>query len=444
MCFCTPCENTLLLRVLLCVKICIQNTFEDFFAMSKTHDQFVDEINIINPNVTILGKYTRAVDGIKVRCNTCGNVWSPRAYSLLQGRSCPKCSAQRGADVNHGKTKRKSDDEFKAELFSVNPNIIALSKYINNKSIIKCKCKRCGNIWEAKAYSLIQGHGCPRCAKSGTSFMEQFIFGSFEKVFGYNNVVSRDKSLIGMELDVFIPDLNFAIEPGCWLLHKKSVQRDKKKRDLCYSKGVRLVTIYDQFPKNQIIPFEKDCFVYDIDLNTSDCSELKALVYKLLSIVDINYTFSDSEWKEIENNARENAKSKTHESFVKELKQINDSIILIEEYKNANHRLLVKCANCGFEWHEVPASLLSGDGCKKCGTKKAHEAFVKNQELFEEQVTMANHEIEITGTYTGRHNPVKARCKVCGFEWEPVASSLLRGSNHKGWKTIHKNLLKNS
>ena len=25
----------------------------------------------------------------------------------------------------------------------------------------------------------------------------------------------------------------------------------------------------------------------------------------------------------------------------------------------------------------IPANMLSGDGCRKCGTKKAHERFVK-------------------------------------------------------------------
>jgi hypothetical protein len=69
----------------------------------------------------------------------------------------------------------------------------------------------------------------------------------------------------------------------------------------------------------------------------------------------------------------------------------------------------------------------------------AHKKFIKEQESFEKQVRKANPDIEIIGEYTGRHNPVKAKCRVCGYTWMPRASSLLRGSNHKGWKTIHKN-----
>lgn len=49
-----------------------------------------------------------------------------------------------------------------------------------------------------------------------------------------------------------------------------------------------------------------------------------------------------------------------------------------------------------------------------------------------------NPKIEILGDYTGRHSHIRAKCKVCGFEWSPVAFSLLRGSSHKGSKAMHK------
>ena len=61
--------------------------------------------------------------------------------------------------------------------------------------------------------------------------------------------------------------------------------------------------------------------------------------------------------------------------------------------------------------------------------------------MFKKQVFSANPDIEIIGEYCGRHQPVKAKCKICGYEWEPQAASLLRGSNHKGWKGIHKKMI---
>ena len=64
---------------------------------------------------------------------------------------------------------------------------------------------------------------------------------------------------------------------------------------------------------------------------------------------------------------------------------------------------------------------------------KTHDDFVK-------ELSMINPEIEVIGKYTGRHNPIRVKCKRCGFEWEPIFSSLLRGSSHKNAKSMHKDI----
>jgi hypothetical protein len=267
--------------------------------MTKTNKQFIEEVKIKSPNITIIGKYTKSCDRIKVKCNICDNEWNPKAYYLIQGRGCPKCATKRSIMNNHGKTHKKSTEEFKKQLESINNSIEVISDYQSHHNNIKCKCRRCDNIWEAKAYSLLQGHGCPKCAKSGTSFMEQFIKLSFERVSNYD-VLSRDRKTIGMELDILIPDLKVAIEPGNWLLHKKSLNRDKIKRTKCFEKGIRLITIYDKFPINEKPPFSSDCFAFYGDYNKADHSEIKKLVNELFLMVGIDKKLSDCDYNEIE------------------------------------------------------------------------------------------------------------------------------------------------
>lgn len=143
--------------------------------MTKTHSQFVSEVSSINPNIEILSPYTRATDRIRVRCKKCGKVWEPKAYSLTEGKSCSHCSAIKGAKNNKGKTGLKNKEDFLLQLHRVHPEIEAEGDYINTHTNLRFHCKRCGNIWSAKPYSVLQGHGCPLCAKSGSSFMEQFI-----------------------------------------------------------------------------------------------------------------------------------------------------------------------------------------------------------------------------------------------------------------------------
>lgn len=408
--------------------------------MAKTHDIFIEELKQINPNVQVLGCYTRAVDRVEVRCLKCGKIWNPKAYSLLEGKSCSHCSAISGSKKNYGKTGTKTHQQFIKDLSDVDDSIKIVGAYQNTHSNIACQCSRCGHHWNAKPYSLLQGHGCPRCAKSGTSFMEQFLYLCLVEALGKDNIISRNKDFIGMELDIFVPSLKIAIEPGNWFLHSRSLERDRIKRERCAEKGVQLYTIYDKFPPSQECPFDSFCYVYEEDLNKADRKIICDLVYMLFEQIGIQHTFTDGDFARIELQAYENAKSNTHTDFVARMQLINPVIEILGTYQNANRRVKVRCSVCKYEWDGVPASLLAGDGCRKCGTVKAHEQFIKSQKAFVEEIAKVNPSVEILGKYSGRHSPIMARCLICGHTWNPRASSLLRGSSHKGSKAIHMRL----
>ena len=63
--------------------------------------------------------------------------------------------------------KRLTHEDFLKE-FEKNPHfndIELLEKYVNRKTPIKCKCKKCGHEWSANAYNLTHFNtGCPSCA----------------------------------------------------------------------------------------------------------------------------------------------------------------------------------------------------------------------------------------------------------------------------------------
>jgi predicted Zn-ribbon and HTH transcriptional regulator len=58
---------------------------------SKTHEEYVDEVKVVNPNFEIISKYTKGVDKIKVRCNLCKYEWETKAIYLLGSKKCPNC-----------------------------------------------------------------------------------------------------------------------------------------------------------------------------------------------------------------------------------------------------------------------------------------------------------------------------------------------------------------
>ncbi len=124
----------------------------------KTHEEFIKELNILNPNIEIFGKYVNAHTSIKCRCKICSNVWEPKPNTLLSGYGCRKC----GYDTNFQKM-RKTHSDFLIELGNINPNIEVIGEYINYKTKIKCLCNICKNTWSTTPDILLSGHGCPNC-----------------------------------------------------------------------------------------------------------------------------------------------------------------------------------------------------------------------------------------------------------------------------------------
>lgn len=64
--------------------------------LKHTHEEFVELVNNINPNITIIGTYVDTSTKIECKCNIDGHIWSPVASSLLIGRGCPICKSSKG------------------------------------------------------------------------------------------------------------------------------------------------------------------------------------------------------------------------------------------------------------------------------------------------------------------------------------------------------------
>ena len=121
--------------------------------------------------------------------------------------------------------------------------------------------------------------------------------------------------------------------------------------------------------------------------------------------------------------SRVEKQSKTHEEFIKEIKEINNDIEILGEYKGSNKKIKCKCKKDGYEWEATPSNLLNGQGCPKCsGTIK------KTTEEFKQELKKVNNDIEILGEYVSNKIKIKCKCKIDGYEWEARPNSLLNGT----------------
>lgn len=110
------------------------------------------------------------------------------------------------------------------------------------------------------------------------------------------------------------------------------------------------------------------------------------------------------------------SKKKTHEEFVKELKNINPNIEVIGKYIGSRENIKVKCLKCTGKWEPMASSLLTDRGCPYCcsSPKKIligfNDIWTTNPELAK---LLANPEDGYKYTQYS-HKKVDLKCLDCG------------------------------
>jgi len=191
-------------------------------------------------------RYVSAKTPVEIGCPKHGFfMQSPTNH--MSGQGCPDCKNEAT-----GKRCRKTKPQFVREAKAVwgEGFDYSLVNYIGANTPVLIKCLQHG-VFSQKPWDHLAGKtGCPRCGHM-KSKPEQEI-ADFMSLF--TTVVQRDRKIIGpKELDIYLPDLNLAIE-YCgmyWHTHKdqadekKNKLRHAEKHRLCAEKGIRLITIYE-------------------------------------------------------------------------------------------------------------------------------------------------------------------------------------------------------
>ncbi len=133
-------------------------------AQRKTHTQYVQEVNNINPNIEVIGTYINTRTSILHKCLVDGCEWNVMPSSILNGNGCPKCA----------NNIKKTHEQYINELIDINPNVEPLEEYINFNTPILHKCKLHYIKWRISPAGTLKGNGCPKCwrERQGMSAMK--------------------------------------------------------------------------------------------------------------------------------------------------------------------------------------------------------------------------------------------------------------------------------
>lgn len=380
----------------------------------KTTEEFISELSLKNPKITVLGEYNKSDTPILVSCNTCHYSWSPTPNSLLCGEGCPKCGKRAMADKH-----RKSHEQFIQEVALANPFICVLGKYTKSKDPILVRCKVCGHEWNPPAGCLVSPYGCPVCNKRfQTSFPEQAIYYYVKRAYpDAENRFSIPENK--MELDIFIPSIKVGIEydGSRWHKSSESVEKEKHKFNLCKSKGIKLLRVresldsVDDIADYCIISSKKYIGIEMALLELSNYIDIHPPFHVQKDVYEIRNAYLSSEYMK-----------QSTAYFVDRMKTINPNITVLGEYTRNNDPIQVQCNTCMYIWSAVPNHLLNGHGCPQCNGKNpySHSEFVN-------KIAAINPNIEIVGHFINVKSRIEVKCKKCGRFWSPRAAGLLKG-----------------
>ena len=199
----------------------------------------------------------------------------------MQGNGCPYCGRERTIEHNF-----LTLDDFIKRARNVHGNRYDYSDsvYTGADSKIEITCVKHGKFLQTP-HNHLKGTNCPSCSASVSKPEIKLV--DFIRSFYKGEIITNSKNIIPpMELDIFVPTLNLAIEfnGGYWHSERfKDKNYHLHKYNLCKSKNIRLVSIWEweylkdrdkieNFIKNLILEkkklFARKLNIKEVDIKT--------------------------------------------------------------------------------------------------------------------------------------------------------------------------------
>jgi very-short-patch-repair endonuclease len=311
-----------------------------------------------------------------------GHEWDARCADRNRGQGCPECSNKRaGKDNNLAVTHQHIASEWHPTKNKKTPYEVTYG----TQQKVWWQCQR-GHEWQmpVKARTVDQ-QGCIKC-KQGfqSSIPEQAIFMYVKRAFP--DTVSRYKVNGKVEVDVFIPSLQLAIEYDGRVYHQNKKQRDFQKNQFLKEQGIKLIRILEFEKKRNLMPQTEHPYTFIHAFNKHYSKEYfqsldlailyifnfiqKNLGVKLSSnlIID-SYSERTAIYGQISTTAWENSLAICHPELLKEWNhEKNQGLSPYKVPRGAKQSVWWRCEK-GHEWEAVVSNRtksINPSGCPDC------------------------------------------------------------------------------
>lgn len=338
----------------------------------KTHEEFVSEMEIKQPNIEVMGQYINNKSGVYCKCKICGfdrypsgKLWEPIPNNLLSTKPirCPQCSGH-----------IKIHEKFMQEMNEKRPDISVLGKYKGNRSGIHCQCKICGfnqyqdgTAWTPLPDNILRGMGCPSCNNENkTSFAEQAILFYCNK---FTTALNRCMKF-GVEIDIWLPELNIGVEYNGMHWHNDRQHKDRVKLDILQKNNIRIITIQDN-GNNSVCGDVIAHIGYGKNFNEIDWAIKQLLTLLNVSDVEVN-TEQDEQmiYAQYTSSKKEKSFMFNYPDKAKEWDYEKNDVTPDMVSKQSGRKYFRICPLCGTSYKTSLSNWVRRSGCHICADER--------------------------------------------------------------------------
>lgn len=306
-------------------------------------------------DVSIVGVYVNSTTPIHCICKVCGHEWNSLPNGLLRNHSCPKC-----AMVKFVSSRRMSHEQYISRMSEVNKDIEIVGQYKNMTTKLLVKCNICGYKWMANPQPLLNGCGCPECAKIRVASKRRK---STDQFLDEIKALDIDITVLEDYTNSNTPILCKCDKCGHKWMPTPSNLLSGHGCPACagqvLTNEVFLDRMHDAHPNIKVLDeYINSNTRIRVECLDSNCGYTwESLPYDLVHGKGCPECFRRMFAK---------LRSKSHEEFVKEVTQSNSGVQVTGRYVNLKTKVETICVKCGRVWMANPSTLLKGHACPYC------------------------------------------------------------------------------
>ena len=229
-------------------KLCGEERYRN--KRAKPIEQYIEELKIKNPGLTLIGEYKNEKTPIEHYCNVHNISFDISPDNALKGKGCKYCKSDKIS-----LTIKKTEEQYIKELAAKNPNLQLVGEYTGTNTLTKHKCLIHNFLWDAQPANILYGCGCPICKSSkGEKEVKSWLDNKNISYIPQKTFIDCcDKKML--PFDFYLNDLNVCIEYQ-GRQHYESIDyfggdeslqytqyHDEFKKEYCIKNNIKLICI---------------------------------------------------------------------------------------------------------------------------------------------------------------------------------------------------------